>query len=127
MTVADVQRAVEPISRLSSRAHLIMGAAVDEAYRGRFNLTVIASANLAPRRVAQTPAARSPVARTTALRPAAPAPAAPAKKEMAQAKQENLPLDNVSRGRFDKSEPTLHNGEDLDVPTFIRRGVSLKR
>jgi len=26
---------------------------------------------------------------------------------------------------FDKSEPTLHHGEDLDVPTFIRRGVPL--
>jgi cell division protein FtsZ len=33
----------------------------------------------------------------------------------------------VSRGRFDKSEPTLYNGEDLDVPTFLRRSVSLKR
>ena len=25
------------------------------------------------------------------------------------------------------SEPTLYNGEDLDVPTFLRRSVSLKR
>ncbi len=32
-----------------------------------------------------------------------------------------------NRGRFDKSEPTLYNGEDLDVPTFLRRAVSLKR
>jgi cell division protein FtsZ len=42
-------------------------------------------------------------------------------------KQETLQLDNVSRGRFDKSEPTLYDGENLDVPTFLRRGVSLKR
>jgi hypothetical protein len=32
-----------------------------------------------------------------------------------------------NRGRFDRGEPTLYNGEDLDVPTFIRRAVSLKR
>ena len=40
-------------------------------------------------------------------------------------RQSLLPLEIVSRGRFEKSEPTLHRGEDLDVPTYIRRGVSL--
>lgn len=40
-------------------------------------------------------------------------------------KQTTLPLDIVNKGRFDKSEPTIHKGEDLDVPTYIRRGVSL--
>jgi len=39
--------------------------------------------------------------------------------------QTQLPLTIVSKGRFDKSEPTKHNGEDLDVPTFLRRGVPL--
>jgi cell division protein FtsZ len=36
-----------------------------------------------------------------------------------------LPLDIISKGRFEKSEPTLFRGEDLDVPTYIRRGVAL--
>jgi len=36
-----------------------------------------------------------------------------------------FPLEIVSKGRFDKSEPTIHKGEDLDVPTYIRRGVAL--
>jgi hypothetical protein len=40
-------------------------------------------------------------------------------------RQAQLPLDIVSKGRFDKSEPTIHKGEDLDVPTYIRRGVAL--
>ncbi len=40
-------------------------------------------------------------------------------------RQGQLPLEIVSKGRFDKSEPTIHKGEDLDVPTYIRRGVSL--
>ncbi len=35
LTLADVQKAVEPISRLANRAHIIMGAAIDEAYRGK--------------------------------------------------------------------------------------------
>ena len=40
-------------------------------------------------------------------------------------RQEQLALEIFSRGRFDKSEPTIHKGEDLDVPTYIRRGVTL--
>jgi cell division protein FtsZ len=40
-------------------------------------------------------------------------------------RQELLPLEIVSKGRFEKSEPTIHRGEDLDVPTYIRRGVAL--
>jgi cell division protein FtsZ len=40
-------------------------------------------------------------------------------------KQATLALDIVNKGRFDKSEPTIHKGEDLDLPTYIRRGVAL--
>jgi cell division protein FtsZ len=39
--------------------------------------------------------------------------------------QELLNLEIVSRGRFEKSEPTIHRGADLDVPTYIRHGVPL--
>ena len=48
-----------------------------------------------------------------------------ARKNLPRLKQGNLPLDIVSRGRFDKTEPTVHKGEDLDVPSYIRRGVAL--
>jgi cell division protein FtsZ len=47
------------------------------------------------------------------------------RKPSAKMRQGNLPLEIVSKGRFDKSEPTIHKGEDLDVPTYIRRGVAL--
>jgi cell division protein FtsZ len=39
--------------------------------------------------------------------------------------QEMLPLEIVSKGRFENSEPTIHKGEDLDQPTYIRRGIVL--
>ncbi len=39
--------------------------------------------------------------------------------------QQQLPLVAVSKGRFDKGTPTLHAGEDLDVPTFLRRNIVL--
>ena len=40
-------------------------------------------------------------------------------------KQGMLKLEAVSRGRFEKSAPTIYDGEDLDVPTFVRREVAL--
>ena len=51
--------------------------------------------------------------------------AARPRKKPSKLRQTQLPLEIVSKGRFDKSEPTIHKGEDLDVPTYIRRGVSL--
>jgi cell division protein FtsZ len=40
-------------------------------------------------------------------------------------RQAQLPLEIISKGRFESSVPTLYRGEDLDVPTYIRRGVPL--
>jgi cell division protein FtsZ len=40
-------------------------------------------------------------------------------------RQGTLPLDVISRGRFDKTEPNIHRGEDLDTPTYLRRGCVL--
>ena len=39
--------------------------------------------------------------------------------------QRELPLEIVFKGRFEKSEPTIRHGEDLDLPTYVRRGVPL--
>ena len=41
-------------------------------------------------------------------------------------KQETLKLDEATRGLFERVERTVVNGEDLDRPTFIRRGIQLK-
>lgn len=40
-------------------------------------------------------------------------------------RQAQLQLEIISKGRFDKSEPTIHKGEDLDLPTYVRRGIVL--
>lgn len=39
--------------------------------------------------------------------------------------QQTFNFDLVSKGRFEKTEATILHGEDLDLPTFIRRGVAL--
>ena len=59
-----------------------------------------------------------------------PAPAteekASAAEKSAQAKQEVLQFEPVNRGRFEKSEPTIVEGEDLDVPTYLRKKIKVK-
>jgi cell division protein FtsZ len=57
---------------------------------------------------------------------------APAKEEKVSAeksthaKQEVLQFEPVNRGRFEKSEPTIVEGEDLDVPTYLRKKIKVK-
>jgi cell division protein FtsZ len=52
--------------------------------------------------------------------------AKPAAEKPVQAKQEVLQFEPVTRGRFEKSEPTIVEGQDLDVPTFLRKNVRVK-
>ena len=51
------------------------------------------------------------------------AKAATGKRE--RAKQQTLGLEVNTKGRFDKLEPTVYEGEDLDLPTFLRRGIKI--
>ncbi len=36
-----------------------------------------------------------------------------------------MQLEPAGRGRFEDTDPTLQNGEDLDIPTYQRRGIKL--
>ena len=47
-------------------------------------------------------------------------------REKAAARQEVLQFEPVTRGRFEKSEPTIVEGQDLDVPTFLRKNIRVK-
>jgi hypothetical protein len=49
-----------------------------------------------------------------------------AKKNAAGQTQEELPLDQAMRGRFKDLDPTMVDGQDLDIPTFIRMRLRLK-
>jgi len=50
----------------------------------------------------------------------------PGEKSAIPAKQEVLQFEPVTRGRFEKSEPTIIEGEDLDVPTYLRKHIKVK-
>ncbi len=50
----------------------------------------------------------------------------PTPEKFVQAKQEVMQFEPITRGRFEKSEPTIVEGQDLDVPTFLRKNIRVK-
>ena len=81
------------------------------------SLLPVAEVAPAPARLPRAP--RQPRIVSTATDPR---PIVPQRKEE---KQETLQFEPVTRGRFEKSEPTIVDGQDLDVPTFLRRNLKV--
>ena len=152
LTMTEVNRVMGEIQGRCDGAHVMMGAAIDEKFCERLAMTVIvARRGEAPdqnERVRTMPEELETqlLSRVATAKPKSrlvpPAPdLSPDKMEQllsrqrpagtrgrkatAKMRQGQLPLEIISKGRFDKSEPTIHMGEDLDVPTYIRRGISL--
>lgn len=135
LTLGDVQKCATAVKRIAPRAQIELGAAVDEGYGDKLSVTVVACTTVVPRKptpvpvpVATTVAEKTPSARpaekpaTTSAGFAAGGRELPAKNRL---KQGELPLERCTSGRFENSEPTLWDGENLDVPTYVRKGVSL--
>lgn len=147
MTMSEIHKLMEPINRQAENANIIFGATIDPSFAGRLSLTLIASSHP----VEEIPAPGTATDKAAGLQfldPSAndrppsrfvpPSTAlTPEKREQllkgqggrsrkkSSRLQKELPLEIVFKGRFEKSEPTIRHGEDLDVPTYIRRGVPL--
>jgi cell division protein FtsZ len=154
LSLGEVNRIMEQLNRHCEHAQITLGASIDEALGERLVVTVLASRNSAPAPSPEAPRSAPPEISLTEEKPllagqprppsrfVAPAPtltpeqreelflqqsipSGRARKGGARLKQGQLPLEIISKGRFEKSEPTIHHGQDLDVPTYIRRGVAL--
>ena len=154
LTMADVNRVMEQIGRCCERAQIIMGAAVDAEMKNKLSVTLIAARNCVAKNEPSISTADSPeqtVSSGATERGTGGSPAnsdfshradkssalqlhqreqavsrhGRARRTANKLLQTQLPLAIISKGRFDKSEPTIHKGEDLDIPTYVRRGISL--
>lgn len=72
------------------------------------------------REIPLPPIEKSPPMPKPERRPSAPSQKSSDKPAPEKAKQEFLQFEPVTRGRFEKIEPTIVEGEDLDIPTFLR-------
>lgn len=128
LTLAEVQTVMENLAQhIGDHTQLLFGAAVDPKLDGRLGVTLISS--LSGRAGGAPTASVAPPARSVHLplpvkapAPVEPLPAAP---ELAAAPADLAETPTI-RGRFDKGEPTIIDGEDLDVPTFMRKNLRMK-
>ncbi|HZI33573.1 MAG TPA: cell division protein FtsZ [Candidatus Binatia bacterium] len=125
LTMAEVNRVMDQVKRQCVHAQIIMGAAVDGTLKEKLCVTIIAAKQaVAPKPAASRTETRSTTPTLTSHREPV-LPRSRIQRKHTKPVQTQLPLTIVSKGRFDKSEPTIHQGEDLDVPTYLRRGVAM--
>ena len=165
LSMRVVHHITEQLRRQAEHANIVLGTCIDESYKDRIAVTVMASrspgsvgmdfsssepgvviSSDAPLK-SEAPSAADPLLREENLeetvkvnsRFVAPAPESTpemvrrlanqntprGRRQQDTWRQGTLNLEIVSKGRFEKSEPTIHRGQDLDIPTFVRRGVTL--
>ena len=133
LSFSEVQLAVAEIERIAGeRCQIKVGVQADGSPESSLELFITASSGGTVQTVAKTNESKPFSLTATEPRgtpePQPPAPekaAKPLKKPSTKQMQGTLDLDSYQRGRFDKSEPTIVGGEDLDVPTFLRKGIKI--
>ncbi len=132
LPLRDIERVVSEICSVApDDVNLYFGFNDKAARRDLLAVTVIASqswravaANLDEVPAPPVPAA----AQTPDEEPGEEAAAAPASTGVGAHFEQpdlDLPLEPAGKGRFKDVEPTFYEGADLDVPTFMRRGIKL--
>ena len=120
LLLAEVGEIMDTLRGLCKKDCAIeMGTVLDSAYDGRIELVALASESWR----AGAPAAEA----SPAIPPVgAPMPVgAGSGKRRGRAKTSRLSA--AGRGRFQNVDPTFWHGEDLDEPTYVRRGITLER
>jgi len=151
LTLPKVNEIMTAVTEQFGRdSHVIMGAVIDESLQNQVEVCVLGTTDLggrgvSPRRVATAPKAkpssassatsfpfeeqpRSKTATTTVVASTATKTEQTAAAALAKAKadQDEFSFGEAqSRGFFDKSDRNLFEGQDLDVPTYLRKGIKI--
>ena len=119
--VGEIMKAIEGKARAD--CHIAMGTAIDETLRERVSVVLVASEEPvgAPEESEPPPAV-----------PPEPSHAAESagrgkKKGKSRPEQGQLGLGPADKGRFKGVDPTIMDGEDLDIPTYLRRRLNVER
>lgn len=122
LRMKELETILESIkARVPSHGEVLTGAILDDLWKDRVTVTVIAAESV-------------PVANATAAQLAASQDgedtrqiSSRGRRKGAATQQARLRLDSPSRGRFSNVEPTTIDGEDMDVPTFRRKGMTIEK
>jgi len=125
--IGDIMAAIK--AKAGDETEIELGTSIDAAENGSLSVAVIAS------ELWSSPEGeRGPVAETPAAEPAEQPRKTKGKgkgkkkaRRSARTTQTQLQLETEGRGRFRDVEPTVLYGEDVDVPTFVRRNIRVER
>lgn len=104
ISLASIKQAIDTIQKyIPPQAKTIVGISTDKNYEGRFQLTMLTVQYEIQQEEGELPFAEN----------------------LATAKDGVLPIDQFgfSRGIFSKTTPNMFMGNDLDIPTFQRKGI----
>jgi cell division protein FtsZ len=122
LAIAEVRGIREAIlARTSKDCSVSLGTVVDDAWQNQVSIVVLASEH----RISRPDNESATTGGTTAKRPSGKADRA--SKKQSKSGQTQLSFEASSRGRFKDAVPTVMDGEDLDIPTFIRRGIAIEK
>lgn len=124
LKIGEIKKVLESVEHLvKPDAKLVVGANTDPAYQTLVQITAIAV------HFDQTDLPPSPHQNniTSNLRTPSQKTSKQSTKSPEEIIQAELPLQEISRGVFSKSAPFLYQGEDLDIPTFQRKFISIDK
>jgi cell division protein FtsZ len=151
LTLPKVNELMTSVTEQFGReSHIIMGAVIDEGMQNRVEICVLGTCDMGargalPRRttsVRPRPGAiprldnltAQPAATSGAEMPVAPGSTMPGAVTLEKAAavaaekiaQEEFGFGEIeSRGHFEKTDRNLFDGQDLDVPTYLRKGIKI--
>jgi cell division protein FtsZ len=127
--------------RFGSREDIVFGAVIDESYHQSIELCILGKAEMGASRSVEAELVETPPTTTIttglgleteiAQDTNVPKPVHKSKlrkKKTVDASQDEFTFIDLDaqRGYFDKTDRNEYNDEDLDVPTFMRRGIKIK-
>jgi len=145
LTLPKVNELMTSITdQFGRESHIIMGAVIDEGMQNRVEVCVLGTSDMGgrssvpPRRPVTVRGKQSASAEPMAGRPAAPAtaPTLVTQSELVSTPATRTTADKIaqdefgfgeveSRGHFEKTDRNLFDGQDLDVPTYLRKGIKI--
>jgi cell division protein FtsZ len=117
--VGDIMKAIEAKARQD--CHIAMGTAIDDTLHEKLSVIIVASEEeVAASGEAETPQVAEAVRMVEKT-------GRGRKKGQTRPEQGQLGLGPADRGRFKGVDPTLLDGEDLDIPTYLRRRLNVEK
>jgi cell division protein FtsZ len=134
LTMAMVNKVMDAVSeKFGCRNSIVMGASIDGSFYNQLRLTVMGTLRRIPSMKGYDPVPSASIAPN--------GPAAPPVKRPSPELELSLPPDpgrkhqeefafprpEENRGLFDKTGRNIYEGDDLDIPTYLRREIKIAR